>query len=65
MTDFNKECLNALLNKEKFDEFMRNQLEEGLNQLLESELTAFLVTIPMLEKAGTLGTLEMVATLDK
>lgn len=26
MTDFNKECLNALLNKEKFDEFMRTQL---------------------------------------
>ena len=42
MTDFNKECLNALLNKEKFDEFMRTQLEEGLDQLLESELTAFL-----------------------
>lgn len=42
MTDFNKECLNVLLNKEKFDEFMRTQLEEGLDQLLESELTAFL-----------------------
>ncbi|MCD5530165.1 IS256 family transposase, partial [Lactobacillus delbrueckii subsp. lactis] len=42
MADFNKECLNALLNKEKFDEFMRTQLEEGLDQLLESELTAFL-----------------------
>ncbi|MBT8984276.1 transposase, partial [Lactobacillus delbrueckii subsp. bulgaricus] len=25
-----------------FDEFMRTQLEEGLDQLLESELTAFL-----------------------
>ncbi|MDK8160961.1 transposase, partial [Lactobacillus delbrueckii] len=42
MTDFNKECLNALLNKWKFDEFMRTQLEEGLDQLLQSELTAFL-----------------------
>ncbi|MCD5485365.1 transposase, partial [Lactobacillus delbrueckii] len=30
------------MNKEKFDEFMRTQLEEGLDQLLESELTAFL-----------------------
>ncbi len=46
MTDFNKECLNVLLNKWKFDEFMRTQLEEGLDQLLESELTAFLVYDP-------------------
>ena len=42
MTDFNRECLNALFDKEKFDKFMRAQLEEGLNLLLESELTAFL-----------------------
>lgn len=42
MTDFNKECFNALLHKQKFDDFMRTQLEEGLNQLLERELTAFL-----------------------
>lgn len=42
MTDFNRECLNALFDKEKFDKFMRTQLEEGLNLLLESELTAFL-----------------------
>lgn len=42
MTDFNRECLNALFDKEKFDKFMRSQLEEGLNLLLESELTAFL-----------------------
>lgn len=39
MTDFNRECLNALFDKEKFDKFMRTQLEEGLNLLLESELT--------------------------
>lgn len=42
MTDFNRECLNALFDKEKFDKFMRTQLQEGLNLLLESELTAFL-----------------------
>ena len=42
MTDFNRECLNALFDKEEFDKFMRTQLEEGLNLLLESELTAFL-----------------------
>ena len=42
MTDFNRECLNALFDKEKFDKFMRTQLEEGLNLLLKSELTAFL-----------------------
>lgn len=42
MTDFNRECLNALFDKEKFDKFIRTQLEEGLNLLLESELTAFL-----------------------
>lgn len=42
MTDFNRECLNALFDKEKFDKFMRTKLEEGLNLLLESELTAFL-----------------------
>lgn len=42
MTDFNRECLNALFDKEKFEKFMRTQLEEGLNLLLESELTAFL-----------------------
>lgn len=42
MTDFNRECLNALFDKEKFDKFMRTRLEEGLNLLLESELTAFL-----------------------
>ena len=36
MTDFNKECLNALLKKEKFDEFMRTQLEEGLDQPINS-----------------------------
>lgn len=65
MTDFNKECINVLLNKENFNEFMRTQLEEGFNQLLESELIAFLGTILMLERAGTLETLEMVATLDK
>ena len=42
MTDFNRECLNALFDKDKFDKFMRTQIEEGLNLLLESELTAFL-----------------------
>lgn len=42
MTDFNRECLNALFDKEKFDKFMRTRLEEGVNLLLESELTAFL-----------------------
>lgn len=42
MTDFNRECLNVLFDKEKFDKFMRTKLEEGLNLLLESELTAFL-----------------------
>lgn len=42
MSDFNKEFLNALLNREKFDEFMRGQLQTALNSLLESELTAFL-----------------------
>ena len=42
MTDFNRECLNALFDKEKFDKFMRTQLEEGLNLLLERELTASL-----------------------
>lgn len=41
MSDFNKEFLNALLNREKFDEFMRGQLQTVLNSLLESELTAF------------------------
>lgn len=57
MTDFNKE---------KFDEFMRTQLEEGLDQLLESELTAFLGYDPYArEGVGTLETLETVATLDK
>lgn len=42
MSDFNREFLNALLNREKFDEFMRGQLQTALNSLLESELTAFL-----------------------
>ena len=42
MTDFNKKYLNTLFDKDKFDKFMRTQLEEGLNLLLESELTAFL-----------------------
>lgn len=42
MSDFNKEFLNALLIREKFDEFMRGQLQTALNSLLESELTAFL-----------------------
>lgn len=31
-----------LLNREKFDEFMRGQLQTALNSLLESELAAFL-----------------------
>ena len=33
MSDFNKEFLNALLNREKFDEFMRGQLQTALNSL--------------------------------
>lgn len=37
----------------------------GLDQLLESELTAFLGYDPMLERIGTLETLETVAILDK
>lgn len=42
MSDINTELMQALLKNESLDEFFRKQLEIHMNELLKTELTAFL-----------------------
>ena len=42
MTQFTKELLNFLAQKQDSDEFFRTSLETAMNDLLQSELSAFL-----------------------
>ena len=43
MTQFTKELLNFLAQKQDIDEFFRTSLETAMNDLLQVELSAFLV----------------------
>lgn len=42
MSDHNTELTAALLKNESLDEFFRSHLEAAMNDLLKTELTAFL-----------------------
>ncbi|MCE2316105.1 IS256 family transposase, partial [Streptococcus thermophilus] len=42
MTQFTKELLNFLAQKQDSDEFFRTSLEIAMNDLLQAELSAFL-----------------------
>ena len=42
MNDFTKELAQGLFNQDKLNETLRNLMQSALNELLESELTAFL-----------------------
>lgn len=42
MNDFTKNFAQALFNQDKINDFLRTQLQQAVNDLLESELTAFL-----------------------
>ena len=42
MNDFTKDMANALLNQDKINDLFRQKLQQAVNDLLESELTAFL-----------------------
>ena len=42
MTQFTKELLNFLAQKQDSDEFFRTSLETAMNDLLQAELSAFL-----------------------
>lgn len=42
MNDFTKDMANALFNQDKINDLFRQKLQQAINDLLESELTAFL-----------------------
>ena len=42
MNDFTKDMANALFNQDKINDLFRQRLQQAVNDLLESELTAFL-----------------------
>lgn len=42
MNDFTKDMANALFNQDKINDLFRQKLQQAVNELLESELTAFL-----------------------
>lgn len=42
MNDFTKDMTNALFNRDKINDLFRQKLQQAVNDLLESELTAFL-----------------------
>ena len=42
MNDFTKDMTNALFNQDKNNDLFRQKLQQAVNDLLESELTAFL-----------------------
>ena len=42
MTQFTKELLNLLAQKQDSDEFFRTSLETAMNDMLQAELSAFL-----------------------
>ena len=42
MNDFTKDMTNALFNQDKINDLFRQKLQQAVNDLLESELTAFL-----------------------
>lgn len=42
MNDFTKDMANALFNQDKINDLFRQKLQQAVNDLLESELTAFL-----------------------
>ncbi|OXC41000.1 MULTISPECIES: IS256 family transposase [Lactobacillus] len=42
MSDFTKDMTNALFNQDKINDLFRQKLQQAVNDLLESELTAFL-----------------------
>ncbi len=55
MTQFTKELLNFLAQKQDSDEFFRTSLETAMNDLLQAELSAFLGYEPYDKKAIILG----------
>ncbi|MCT3414573.1 IS256 family transposase, partial [Lactobacillus helveticus] len=42
MNDFTKNITRALFNQDKINDLLRHEIQQAANDLLESELTAFL-----------------------
>lgn len=42
MNDFTKNIAQALFNQDKINDLLRHEIQQAVNDLLESELTAFL-----------------------
>ena len=42
MNDFTKNMAQALVNQDKVNDFLRQEIQTAVNQVLEAELTAFL-----------------------
>ena len=42
MNDFTKNITQALFNQDKINDLLRHEIQQAVNDLLESELTAFL-----------------------
>lgn len=59
MNDFTKDMANALFNQDKINDLFRQKLQQAVNDLLESELTAFLGYNPYERDAGIPEILEM------
>ncbi len=53
MTQFNKEIMAALAQKQDLDEVFRQYLETAINDLMHEELTSFLGYEPMIVKTLT------------
>lgn len=55
MNDFTKDMTNALFNQDKINDLFRQKLQQAVNDLLESELTAFLGYNPYERDGGNTG----------
>ncbi|EFB63303.1 hypothetical protein HMPREF9209_0019, partial [Lactobacillus gasseri 224-1] len=42
MNDFTKNITQALFNQDKINDLLRHEIQQAVNDMLESELTAFL-----------------------
>ena len=50
MNDFTQNIAQALFNQDKINDLLRHEIERAVNDLLESELTAFLGYDPLCKK---------------
>ena len=55
MNDFTKNITQALFNQDKINDLLRHEIQQAVNDLLESELTAFLGYDPYARNGGNAG----------